>query len=529
LVPKFHLAAHIEKCQTEFSFNYVPGVGRTDGESPERGWSDINAIAMSTREMGPGSRRDTLDDHFGDRNWRKIATLSSTFVRKAKEALAGREEHVAAFLEFDAALPAASTQKWTKLCQAWEKDRKNAPNPFTVPKLHMSNKEVRLRLAQEDAEALAAGKTIMVQEDMSPSVLIYQGLEIEDLQRKLAFDTHALGTHSTDLQRAKILERSNFIRRKFEAWKDIQHLFVPGLALLRSRTDIEDEGVSIAAHNLKLYLPSSRPQDITYGRRLIEAEWLFRFAQAGTTLNDIRSHLMLRSRLYASKMKNSVGTSLQTRSMGLIHDVDAKIRFSAAKYRHHRTTMEALSALRKNKDASWRTLFKPLHEDDLVGLTFMDNLGSEGRRKLTWIWNVQVDGMDIDVDAASHAALRIEWSKARARAHRWQEECLLLAEEMRRILAYFQWRESWWIELSKDPPMILQGRQAQNSSTILEKILDAEHRVTIAGKQSYALRQADIQKQIRENCRGAWIGLDTKLLSMDGGDARVMIESCSVD
>jgi hypothetical protein len=25
--------------------------------------------------MGPGSRRDTLDDHFGDMNWKKICDL----------------------------------------------------------------------------------------------------------------------------------------------------------------------------------------------------------------------------------------------------------------------------------------------------------------------------------------------------------------------------------------------------------------------------------------------------------------------
>jgi hypothetical protein len=32
LVPKFHLPAHITKCQTAFSFNYNKGVGRTEGE-----------------------------------------------------------------------------------------------------------------------------------------------------------------------------------------------------------------------------------------------------------------------------------------------------------------------------------------------------------------------------------------------------------------------------------------------------------------------------------------------------------------
>jgi hypothetical protein len=76
LVPKFHLHAHIIQCQVNYSFNLVPGVGRTDGEAPERGWADINGVATSTREMGPGSRRDTLDDHFGDYNWRKVSQIS---------------------------------------------------------------------------------------------------------------------------------------------------------------------------------------------------------------------------------------------------------------------------------------------------------------------------------------------------------------------------------------------------------------------------------------------------------------------
>ncbi|KAG5635682.1 hypothetical protein H0H81_010420 [Sphagnurus paluster] len=41
-------------------------VGRTDGEAPKRGWAAVNAVTSSTKEMGPGSRHDTLDDHFGD-------------------------------------------------------------------------------------------------------------------------------------------------------------------------------------------------------------------------------------------------------------------------------------------------------------------------------------------------------------------------------------------------------------------------------------------------------------------------------
>ena len=72
LVPKFHLPAHIERCQQYFSFNYAKFVSQTDGVAPERGWSDLNGLAYSTREMGPGACQDTIEDHIGDWNWKKI-------------------------------------------------------------------------------------------------------------------------------------------------------------------------------------------------------------------------------------------------------------------------------------------------------------------------------------------------------------------------------------------------------------------------------------------------------------------------
>jgi Kyakuja-Dileera-Zisupton transposase len=74
-VPKFHMPAHPEKCQVNNSLNIKPGVGRTDGEGIERSWSEINPIAPSTKEMGPGSYHDTLDDHFGHHNWRKYVMI----------------------------------------------------------------------------------------------------------------------------------------------------------------------------------------------------------------------------------------------------------------------------------------------------------------------------------------------------------------------------------------------------------------------------------------------------------------------
>ncbi|KAG6879797.1 hypothetical protein C0992_011595 [Termitomyces sp. T32_za158] len=55
--------------------NFLIYNGRTDGEAPEQGWAEINPLASSTKEMGPGSQRDALDSHFADYNWRKIIGL----------------------------------------------------------------------------------------------------------------------------------------------------------------------------------------------------------------------------------------------------------------------------------------------------------------------------------------------------------------------------------------------------------------------------------------------------------------------
>lgn len=75
VIPKFHISAHGPKCQTIFSFNFLPFMARTDGENIERGWAWMNPVSLSTREMGPGARHDTLDCQWSAWNWRIITRL----------------------------------------------------------------------------------------------------------------------------------------------------------------------------------------------------------------------------------------------------------------------------------------------------------------------------------------------------------------------------------------------------------------------------------------------------------------------
>ncbi|KIJ32909.1 hypothetical protein M422DRAFT_183871, partial [Sphaerobolus stellatus SS14] len=71
LVPKFHLAAHIEGCADTYSFNWTADVGRTCGEIVESNWSKMNGVATATREMGFSQRRDTIIDVMAHFNFTK--------------------------------------------------------------------------------------------------------------------------------------------------------------------------------------------------------------------------------------------------------------------------------------------------------------------------------------------------------------------------------------------------------------------------------------------------------------------------
>ncbi|KAF7982027.1 hypothetical protein HWV62_30280 [Athelia sp. TMB] len=203
LVPKFHLPAHVARCQTAFSFNFTRFVGRTDGEAPERGWADINAVAGSTQEMGPGSRRDTLDDHFGDWNHRKIVAMAPTFLRKIKAAVPERADQVEIFEDLSDGLPPQSVAAFTVAVETWEKD-KTQPNPFVSVAEVATERDVKLQLAREEGLELLSGDADILHHSLSP--------------RQLRIAASGLNENSTSVPRTKVQLRDNAMRRKINAW-----------------------------------------------------------------------------------------------------------------------------------------------------------------------------------------------------------------------------------------------------------------------------------------------------------------------
>jgi hypothetical protein len=139
-----------------------------------------------------------------------------------------------------------------------------------------------------------------------------------------------LGIHPTDLQKAKILERSNSLRRKIDAWVSIQQLYIPSVAPLRTQDDCAEVAPS-AVQDMKLHLPSSLPRVSLCNILFIQHEWDFRYAQAQETLNELRGFLLLYSHMLKSKDRHIRGQRLHTRSVKLLSDVQLKVQGSASK------------------------------------------------------------------------------------------------------------------------------------------------------------------------------------------------------
>ncbi|KAG1719439.1 uncharacterized protein EDB91DRAFT_1240601 [Suillus paluster] len=430
----FHIAAHIESCQTQFSFNWTPGVGRTDGEAPERGWANINRVAGSTKEMGPGARRDTLNDQFSDWNWKKIMALGKTMLRKITEAIVAEKEHRLALWELessinDSEVGAASLAAWRTEIEAWEMDRSQC-NPFQPRVGAMTQASVRLELAQRDANELEDGSAISLHSEVTCSVLISTGIDLEDAQCRLRVDSSALGQHTTDIQRTKVLTRRNVLQRCLDAWTDIQKLYMPMIpnlrisAILLTGINSDNSGCPVPdltsgkAEDFQLLLPSKICDTVPCNKTLLETEWSLRFAQATDSLNECRSHIRLRRQLYQFKVQHLRGQGPNTRA---------------------RKTMDYTT--HHLDRTGWEHKLQPLKKAHLRPIGDFGQQ-TQGTAIMSWIWLTH--GISSDDSEGLQDSLRVEWCKARARRNRWLEEVQLLLEEMRRILAFLTWQGDYW-------------------------------------------------------------------------------------
>ncbi|KII87536.1 hypothetical protein PLICRDRAFT_113331, partial [Plicaturopsis crispa FD-325 SS-3] len=471
-IPKLHIHSHIVKCQITYSFDWLAGAGRTDGEGIERAWANMGPVCTSTREMGPGSRHDTLDDHWGYWNWQKLVGLGKSLKKKLVSAIPERLKHQAAFDAFTESQNAADVAEWRAMVVDFEADG-SKPNPYHLPKSGLTEADVRLNLAQHDAELAAAGAPSL--HNVSPSGFIVAGLDLEEQQYPEGLEGARLRTSLTSTQETDITQLRTRLTRNIARFRTLQATYMPA-ALQRLAAVPPSQSVQ-QPEDEPLYLPSALSPDERRGctAGLGEIEDRLRDAQCASALDRLRTQLHIKSRYLTYKQFESRHQAMSTRTRALITRNETKIQLHAAKYQDARAARIGLAGgdaaavnlreltrndcrcMEDSEELERRAERRRLMHERRRGLEARDRREGaiadrerpesdtvgvghgEGTRivSVSWIWN----GAD---DVNVRDALRVEWAKAWSRARRWDEEVRLVKEEMRRVVVSLEHRAQVW-------------------------------------------------------------------------------------
>ena len=79
-IGQFHVHGHQDSCFARFAPNFIVGAGQVDGEIIETLWANLNLIAGSTRHMSVAHRREIMDAHMNDSNWKKLVRMGNILV-----------------------------------------------------------------------------------------------------------------------------------------------------------------------------------------------------------------------------------------------------------------------------------------------------------------------------------------------------------------------------------------------------------------------------------------------------------------
>ena len=297
----------------------------------------------------------------------------------------------------------------------------------------------------------------------------------------------------TPHESADVQEKRNSLAHRIQQWREVQLAYTPTVAtlLVSALTNSDLPSPSFETpESTNLFLPSSLPsklRDNSSIKKIAAKELRLRIAQADDSLADIRRLRRLITGLTNFKKLNVSGTGNKptTRMRTLHNRMTNKVDRSANRYIAARKALLSLDP----SGGDWKDRLRELNKKkDIRGPgRDPDDLTSKGRYEISWIWTVTrpINNTPDVSEEALNTSLRPEWTKAKARRDRWDEEWQLIQEEMRRVVAYLEWRASWWHE------------QGQRCKVDDEGIM--------SGLRAYAEKQASSLLALARDCARHWV------------------------
>ncbi|KAJ7117958.1 hypothetical protein C8R43DRAFT_901603 [Mycena crocata] len=514
-VPNFHILGHKFPCHAPFSFHFMWGGGKTDGEDVEQNWEFTNGAAGSTKMMGLGSRHAFLEALFSFHNWMRTVSYRRVFPRRLARDLKEGQRDREAFESFTALLEGERpklVEKWRNWVKEWESEAhtEGVPSPFEMTQEAHSMSKIQLKLAK--AELAQTGAGVRIDRAHTASSFIAMGLDLEQSQRILAIDLKAQ-IDPTPLQELEIVRRKTALLRRVKHFRKLQqntYMVHVERALTPTQRQIFND-TSRSAEAIKLFLPSELTEEARRNvcvKGLDKIEDELREAELGETLDELRTCLRTRTMTARFRLRNTTGQRALTRGQGVLRQINVRIHKAKLRYRYARNQLYRLRG-----HGGWEKDFRILLDDDVRGINErtvteeeeaererLRELGAiieggmaaagvvaagESLHEMSWIWyRTGLNGSDEELVEA----LRVEWCKAFSRTRRWNEDVVLVDEEMGRTIEFGAWSAARW-------QVRATARQRNVSPELAE------------GLQAYAMEHVEREERTCQKLAAEWRGL----------------------
>ncbi|KAH9015214.1 hypothetical protein EDB84DRAFT_1567796 [Lactarius hengduanensis] len=476
----FHIHGHQDTCLARFSPSFIEGGRQIDGETIETLWAPLNEISRSTRGMSTSHRREVIDDHMNDSNWKKLIDIGNAYMghivnslpTRYRKALSGAMLSVAAFESINSSASSESVEAWSTQEVQAQQERAQDVTAMDIYDIKMKRLPSRAEILLESTE-----KEIDTSGRKGHSAWLASGLRIQEMQLSLQALVRMIGTLPTPdqqrditLKRARLQERidtfqkqtANFIHASADgdddSWEDASTSEVyTGVEFDGIDEEEEDQhtpstsghgqmklsGRSGDAEHFLLHLPSHLGHDwcnTNAAEDLAKVELDLRQGQLNDSLHHIRIALGHKSYLFRNNVRPARTQRLKTRAWGKVHAAESTLQHHARVYMCARQAIVNLGASTFLLDR-----YKVLTRQDLSVKTSIIAPQVRGQRNqsLPWFWTMDVRG-DADEGEWMEDFYRVHWLRARAQKMRWIEELQCLQVEMGSTVRFFRHQEQFW-------------------------------------------------------------------------------------
>ncbi|OCH85647.1 hypothetical protein OBBRIDRAFT_807358 [Obba rivulosa] len=465
VIGKFHLPAHNAACRYKFSYYWMPGAAMTDGEAPERIWAVLNGLAAHTQEMAAGHRHDIINDHHSDMNVRRTHTMARNLRVKHEEATAEAECIREELEKLEAKLPPEKVAEWKQ--QEGEYLRKvvdlatheGLENPYELQKeTALSQKQILAHLNQE------SGATGQKFERHGLIGVLEEGIELQELRYELTIGRELRECGEVNELSNELHVKLERLQNQLDVWRELRDLFLHPMVsgawaeLQGAGVDRDEEQVPIDSDKSRdgwRPVPGSTCGDewegvnglwielpLSYSARIIRCESMKEAVDIERRLREGQANDALAEfSLKEHQRKETTGIEAMMRSQRQIQKQSEAIDRAADMYTRAHTAL--LTLTEKTDECRYRAL----EAGDIVAFMMRGQVIGESRKASSWIWE-DCSWLDNTEEGAVKNfvknAIRVHWFRRAALKTRWDEQKLLIEEEMRRMLRFFQhWQQHW--------------------------------------------------------------------------------------